>query len=190
MGIFYSKTFLILFSALLLFIVNRCNPLGSNPSLEDKIKSEINNPSVKVLYEDPIDRIVVFSAETQKKQSAIIINKYISKNGKLSYSSNKARAKVIDPEKKYAFVSFFNRSNTSNHRENILWGFVLNSPDADKVKYQLMSSDGEVIQSGVEAVQENGIIYTTLPDTINLRKVYKLTYHVLDIKGEILFEDS
>lgn len=157
----------------------------SSPTLLDAIEDE-GHKNVDILLQEEGEHIVVFLSGDKEDNRMISLNTYQKKRNGYIYSANGEYAKNIDHKMKEDYVTV---STVGNTQTLVLWGYVLNIPNADTLAYTLSDEDGSSIFESKAKFNENFVVLEHIsPDEIDPNAFNQLSYKVLDKNGDVLIE--
>lgn len=172
--------FLYLLLILIITLITGC----SSTSLLDAIEKE-GRINVEILFQDNIDKVVIFLNEDYTGQPMLSLNTYSMENSRYRYESGTGEhAQNIDLKNEYEIV---NVTAVGNSSIGAIWGGVFNYPNATTVSYILKNDKDKEIYNSEVKISENNIVYDKLPVGI-YEQADSIHYKILDKENNVIVE--
>ncbi|WNF35252.1 hypothetical protein RJD24_12330 [Bacillaceae bacterium IKA-2] len=155
----------------------------SSPTLLDAIEKN-GSRSVEILFQDEIDKVVIFLNEDFTGQPLLSLNTFFKENSRYKYDSGTGEyAQNINLSDEDEIIIVRSVGNSSF---GAVWGYV-NYPNANTVIFSLEDEDGTVIYTSRIEITETNIVYEKLQLDI-FEQTNSLYYKILDNEDNVIVE--
>jgi hypothetical protein len=170
----------LIYLCFLLFILGGC----SSATLLDAIEKK-RDQNVEILYQDEVDKVVLFLTEDFTGQPMLSLNTFSKENSRYKYDAGTGEhGQSLDLSSEYEIVKV---SSVGNSSIGAVWGYIYNYPNAETVSYTLEDAKGNVIYTSDVEISEENFVYEKLPVHI-FEMTHSLKYKILDSENNVIAE--